>query len=616
MLSDKLFFAIFYYLLDFKASLKLKNKTLSFKKFRFGWPWIWRALLLQRGIVLLIVLSTTVIYAVGLAIPICTQRAIDAITTAGSYDRLEILLGIAFLSTVIEGLALATRQMLLGRAVQHLENRMSFYIFLHFMRIRVEKNRMSVGDVLSRFDQIVKIRNFSLFQIPRMIFDVGGSIFALAAMYYYSFIIPTAVLIIAIIVRMLLRAPLKKLREQSSELVTVNATRQEVLSETAIGIDTIKASGLESSRIKIWAAATSGLIKVIRAGTNLNGGIGICMQATGRVLSLLVISFSAWGIIRGQLTVGQLIALQILFYRVIGPLLNPDDVFQAVQEANVAIGRIIEFLHFPIEKASISKYPAPTEFGKLRVSQLTYSYPGNSSHALDNVTLDLPRTGVVAIIGRNGCGKTTLIKIITGMQADYIGDVYIGDNDLRHFNPRILRRQFGTVLQDSVLFAGTIRSNVDQGGLLSDESVNEALDSVGAMDFVNALPRGIESVVEAGGRNFSGGQRQRLSLARAIASKRNILVLDEPTAFLDLEAAVALENRITAWGKDRLVILVTHNLSVVRSVHQIVMLEAGRLVGQGSHQELLSNTKEYGFLWTNYLRSQGAGVVADQKSIS
>lgn len=234
---------------------------------------------------------------------------------------------------------------------------------------------------------------------------------------------------------------------------------------------------------------------------------------------------------------------------------------------------------------------------------LTLFYPGNPVPALNDVSFTLPARGLFAIVGRNGSGKSSLVRTFLGLQRDFAGAARVAGNDVLDYTPRWLRRQFGIVNQDSALFIGSVRENVSSGQSGDDARVWRALDASGARRFVEALPDGLGTLVQEGARNLSGGQRQRLIVARALYRDPPFLILDEPTAFLDPEAALALERNLAALGKDQLVLLVTHHLTASVDADRILVMDEGRIVGEGTHEELLVSCPTYASLWDDYHRS-------------
>lgn len=593
--------------MDFGKST-LQNMTISRSHISFGWTWLWRALLLRRKTMVLIVLTTGLIYATGLIIPLCTQQAIDSIFSHWEKMHLVILALIAVVAVVMEAVLSRWRQVLVMNLGTYLEKRISKYVFLQFMRMRSDREQLGSGNIINRFQQTAKVRDFILFRLPQCLFDFGAALIALSVMFYYDAAIGIVVSVLAIIMGCFLYAPIKNIRKKSAEMLKTMGTRQDVLSETAYGIDAVKALVLESYRMRLWNIATDRFLFALRQVLSLNQGVLVTTQLTARTISLLVVSIGCWQLLHHYLSVGQLVAVQMLTGRVTVPLLAGAAIYSSFRDTQAALNHIASFLKRPHEtiptriSGNLNNLKLSDSWN-INLINLGYTYSDRDVPALDGITITLPKTGVIALIGENGSGKSTLAKILSGMQQDYTGEVWIGEQSLCEFSPRWWRKQVGTVLQDTVLFSGTIRRNLSIDPKISDDKIKEALEFAGALEFVLALPGGLDTELESSGRGLSGGQRQRLSIARAVISEPRLAIFDEPTAFLDAKAAVALEKRLTVWGKTRLLILVTHHLAAACQADQIIMLDAGKIIGQGTHQAMVKSVPEYTSLWSNYLRS-------------
>jgi ABC-type bacteriocin/lantibiotic exporter with double-glycine peptidase domain len=238
---------------------------------------------------------------------------------------------------------------------------------------------------------------------------------------------------------------------------------------------------------------------------------------------------------------------------------------------------------------------------------VVYRYKPDAAPAINGLSLQLPEAGFVATMGRNGSGKSTALRLCQGILRDFEGDIRIGGMDVRAYHPRWLRSQMAVVNQDTILFAGTVRENIAcWNSQVNDADIEAALHLAGAWKFVNELPDKLDARLSENAANLSGGQRQRLSVARAVLRDPKIILLDEPTAFLDVEAAVNLEAQLTAWGKGRLMILVSHHLAATRLADTIILMDKGKVAAKGSHVQLLNTSNLYGSLWNEYLRGSGA----------
>jgi ABC-type bacteriocin/lantibiotic exporter with double-glycine peptidase domain len=566
-------------------------------------------LLLRRGQVALILSMTGVVYAAGLVFPISTQKAVDAIV-AGRADW--VLAGLALTAIVAVGLEAAVsswRQKVVIRLVAFIDRRVSRKVFAHLLRARIDGADFRSGDVLNHFQQATKVRDFVLYHLPHVTFDAGGAIVALGVMFYYDPFIGAILLVVTPLLAIFTRKYLGGLRLAADDYYASIGARQNVLSESVNGISTIKALALEGGRMRRWDRITGTMLDKLCDLMDLNRAFVLRSQLVSRGLTLLVVGLGCWRMFQGHLTVGELLALQLLAGRITGPILASGDAYRIYQEADVAVRRIARFVSEQREQATVTPPVRAFADNGVVLSNVSLTYPGAKRPALHDITVALPSHGVVALVGRNGSGKSTLIHILLGLLRDYAGRIEVFGHDLRHYDPRWLRGGIGVVDQDTALFSGTVRENLVPGRSADDTALREALSFSGALSFVEDLPGGVDAELSEGGRSLSGGQRQRLSIARGVIRDPKLALLDEPTAFLDAEAAVALEKRLAAWGRDRLLIFVSHHLAATRSADRILVLEAGRLVGDGPHEQLVKTVPEYASLWSDYSRSlKGASL--------
>jgi ABC-type bacteriocin/lantibiotic exporter with double-glycine peptidase domain len=576
----------------------------------FGWAWVWRSLWLRKWQLVAVFALTVTVYGAGLVLPICTQRAVDLIA-AGSAGWPLVGLGMAAIVAItVEASLISVREKVTIRLTAFLERRISRRAFLHLMRRRIDLGLTQAGEVLNRFQQAGKIPTFLLRLVPRVVFDTGNALVSLLLMFYYDTLIGLVVLVAALVSAFTMRNRIGGVRTLAEQQFKATGKRQGVLSESVNGIVTIKALALEAQRCRQWDDATNAAVEASQLVSDQGRRFVVSLHAVVHTLSLVVLALGCYRILQHELTFGGLLALQLLAGRMIAPIVSSGDVIRQYQEAKVAVTELGRFMAEPREHAAIRPPIRQIGDGGIAVRHLLLRYAGAARPALDDISFTLPPSGRFALVGRNGSGKSSLIRVLLGLQRSYTGEVVLGGRDLRHYDPRALRAQIGIVDQDTMLFSGSIRENVMAGAKLADVAqIESALGFAGALDFVGAMPKGLDAEVQENGRNLSGGQRQRLAIARAVVRDPRLVLLDEPTAFLDAEAAVALEQRLAVWGRDRLLILVTHHLAAARSADAILVLDQGRLVGHGSHVELLRDCEPYAALWSDYSRSMEGELV-------
>lgn len=593
---------------DAPALICVPNKTLTQQ---FGWAWVCRTLWLRKWALVAVFVLTVGVYAAELVMPIFTQRAVDMIAKGMASPQLVWLAFGAIAAIAIEAGLTVLRQSLVQRLVSFLSRRMSRKAFLHLMRMRIDQDALLPGDVLNRFAQVDKITEFALQLVPRFVFDTGAGIVALLLMFYYDAVIGTTMVTAMLACGLVLRHRLHRVQLLAKKSFEARGRRQTYLSESVTGILTIKALALEARRFEYWTVVTDRLIAAGQEVFRQAGRFNLSIRALTQTFSLMVLGLGCYRIFHHQLTFGELIALQVLSGRLIAPIISSGDVVQKYQDAGVTLTSLDRFMREPHERATMRPAFRRLKASGIKITKLTLRYPPMARPALDDVSFTLPERGRFALVGRNGSGKTSLIRVLLGLQSGFVGNVVIGGQDLRQYDPRSLRAQIGVIDQDTILFSGTIRENVVAGMASADDGrVRDALAFAGALSFVEAMPGSLEAVVEEHGRNLSGGQRQRLAIARAVIRDPCLALLDEPTAFLDAEAAVALEKRLAAWGDDRLLVLVTHHLAAARNADAILVLDQGRLVGFGPHAALLRSCASYAALWNDYSRSMTGEVAA------
>lgn len=569
----------------------------------FGWRWIGHCLLLRRRQSIGLIAVTAAGYAAGLIFPIATQKGVDEIVAGHATPHLAGLALIAVAAVVVEAAFAHVRQWLVIALATFLDKRISRRIFTHLMRVRVDGEQFRPGEAINHFEQATKVRDFVLNRVPMLFLDTGGAIVSLGLTFYYDVVVGTVLTLVMPPLTLIARNRMSEAGKASAALYGTMGKRNNVLSETVSGLPTIKALALENARLRRWDTLTRTMLSQLTGVMEISRQYLLRAQIAWRGITLVVIGVGCWRLYLGHLTVGELLALQILAVRVAGPILASGDLVRLWQEVDTAVRKISEFLALPRERPARQPPLRSIGPGGISVRDVSLTYPGGNKPALDGVSLDLPEHGVVALVGRNGSGKSTLIRVLLGLQRGYTGRVAIGGQDLRDYDPRWLRRRIGTVDQDSLLFSGTIRDNLAHGRTSDDATLREALAFAGALDFVDGLTGGLDAELTENGRTLSGGQRQRLSIARAVVRDPRIALLDEPAAFLDAEAAVALERRLATWGRDRLLLIVSHHLAAIRNADLILVLDGGRLVGSDRHDILLQDCPVYAALWADYTRS-------------
>jgi len=392
-------------------------------------------------------------------------------------------------------------------------------------------------------------------------------------------------------------------RRKLRVLYEAEGQRQAYLVETIHGMETVKGLATEPLRQRDWdarcAQAAESRFDVGRISTSAQAVIGLLEK----LLTVAVIGFGAVLVFDGQMTVGALIAFNMLAGRVTTPLAQIVGLVQGYQEAGLSVRMLGQIMNRTPERPPNVRGLRPPIAGAVEFEHVIFRYSESAPPALDDVSLTIPAGSVFGIVGRSGSGKTTLTRLIRGMYPIQLGSVRIDGHDSRELDLPHLRSNVGVVMQQCFLFRGTVRENI--GATKPDASLEEivhAATMAGADEFIKVLPQGYDTLLEEGGTNLSGGQQQRLSIARALLRQPRILVLDEATSALDPESEAIVQANLARIAEGRTVIMVSHRLSSLVAADGIVVLDRGRIVDYGKHSELLSRCITYRQLWNQQHR--------------
>ena len=319
------------------------------------------------------------------------------------------------------------------------------------------------------------------------------------------------------------------------------------------------------------------------------------IQLISKIVTAAILYFGAKAVIDGDMTVGELVAFNMLSGRVAQPVLRLAQVWQDFHQARVSVDRLGDILNaVPEPSYSPGSASLPRIQGGITFESVTFRYRLDSRPALQDISLDVSPGQVVGIVGPSGSGKSTLTKLVQRLYAPESGRVMIDGIDIGMADASWLRRQVGVVLQENVLFNSSIRDNIALADpSLTIDKIVAAAELAGAHEFILELPAGYDTIVGERGASLSGGQRQRIAIARALIGDPRILIFDEATSALDYESERVIQDNMRRIARGRTVLIIAHRLSTVRRVDRILTLERGRLIEDGSHEELIRSGGRY-----------------------
>jgi subfamily B ATP-binding cassette protein HlyB/CyaB len=465
-----------------------------------------------------------------------------------------------------------------------------------------------VGDSVARVRELDTIREFLTSSSVTLVIDLLFTAIFLAVMWFYSprLLLIVLISIVAYGVICLLLTP--ALRRRIDERFQRGAETQAFLVESVSGIQTLKASAVEPQMQSRWEKLLAAYVTTGFRAARLNIVGGQAIQLVSKLSTAFILFFGAKLAIEGKMTVGELVAFNMLAARVSEPVLRLANLWQQFQEARVGLSRLGDILNTPIEaEFSASRSALPQIRGAIAFDDITFRYRPGGREALRRVSLDLRPGEVLGIVGPSGSGKSTLTKLLQRLYVPESGRILVDGVDLALVDPAWLRRQIGVVLQENLLFNRTIRENI----ALADpsmpvEAVMAAASMAGAHDFILELPEGYDTLIEERGANLSGGQRQRIAIARALIGNPRILILDEATSALDAESESIIHANMRSIVHGRTVMIIAHRLSAIRMANRIITIENGAVIEEGTHDSLIEAGGRYARMW----RMQMQGVAA------
>ena len=596
---------------DGKADLLLmtSREHIAGQKRAFDISWFIPALVKYRRPLRDVLVGSFFLQLVGLATPIFFQLVIDKVLVHQSLTTLEVLaIGLAtvlLFETVLSGL----RTWLFAHTTNRVDAELSAALFRHLVALPLSYfEARRVGDSVARVRELETIRNFLTSNAVTVVIDLFFTIVFFIVMYLYS---PMLTLIVALtvpiyaVISMIITPPL---RARLDEKFKRGAENQAFLVETVTGIGTLKAMAVEPRMRDKWEKQFAGYIKTGFDVTVLATWGSHAIQLVSKLTTVAILFFGAKAVIAGDLSVGSLVAFNMLAGRVAQPILRLSQLWQDFQQVRISVDRLGDILNAPAEpEHNPNRASLPAIEGAVTFDKVRFRYRPDAPEALRGVSLEVAPGEMLGIVGPSGSGKSTLTKLVQRLYVPEQGRVLVDGTDLALVDPAWLRRQVGVVLQENILFNRSVRENIALSNpTLPMERVIAAAELAGAHEFILTLPHGYDTMIEERGANLSGGQRQRLAIARALITDPRILILDEATSALDAESEEIIQNNLARIASGRTVLIIAHRLSAVRACNRIITIEAGEITEIGTHAELLEAGGRYAQLHAKQMGTAGA----------
>lgn len=561
---------------------------------KFDFTWFIPAVIKYRRIFVEVLIVSVFIQLFALVTPMFFQVVMDKVLVHRGFSTLDVITIALLVITIFDVVLGGLRTYIFAHTTSRIDVELGARLFRHLLSLPLAYfEHRRVGDTVARVRELEQIRNFLTGQALTSVLDLCFSFIFLLVMWFYSGWL-TLVVLVSLPCYAIWSATISPvLRSRLNDKFARNADNQSFLVESVTAIGTIKAMAVEPQMTRRWdqqlAAYVSSGFRVTRLATIGQQGV----QLIQKLVTVVTLWLGAHLVIKGELTVGQLIAFNMLAGQVAAPVIRLAQLWQDFQQVGISVSRLGDILNTPTENPT-SRMALPNIKGQIEFEKISFRYRPDGAEILRDLNLRIRSGEILGIVGRSGSGKSTLTKLVQRLYTPERGRVLVDGNDLALADPAWLRRQVGVVLQENVLLNQSIRANIalaDPGMPL--EKIMYAAKMAGAHDFIMELPEGYDTIVGEQGAGLSGGQRQRIAIARALVGNPRILILDEATSALDYESERAIMQNMQAICRGRTVLIIAHRLSTVRMADRIIAMDKGMIVEEGTHQELLAKPDGY-----------------------
>ncbi len=580
----------------------------------FSFHWVLNLVMLEGKLLRDILIGSVVLAILTIFPPLIIMTVVDRVVTHRAWSTLTMVTMLLVAATIYEMLIGYCRRTQILYVATRLDAKLSLYTFRRLLGLPIDFfERTPTGEIFRAMTEAGKIKEFLTGRLLATALDFITLVVILPVLFIISPTLTWVLIACGAAIMLIVFAFLAPYRRLYSKYMFAEVQKGIIMIETIQGIRTVKSLALEPTQKDEWDKRTAA-----------SGDARLAMQTMANWPATLVVPFEAMmtrfiiligaamiltDTSGGGASVGSLFAFMMLGGRVAAPLVSLSKLIEDAEEQRTAIAYASQVLNSRQETTNPSAGLRPRFEGAISFNKVEFTYPGSRTRALDGVTFSVPAGTMLGLVGRSGSGKSTITRLLQGFNRDYEGYVKIDGTDLREINLAHLRRSFGTVLQENFLFRGTIRENLLAGraGLTLTDAVRAAR-LAGAEEFIERMPMGYETWIEEGSPNLSGGQRQRLAIARALIHDPRILILDEATSALDPESEALVNANIKRIAHNRTMVIVSHRLSSIMDCHQIMVMDRGKVVDIGPHDELVERCAIYRHLWMQQNRHMDAAL--------
>jgi ATP-binding cassette, subfamily B, bacterial HlyB/CyaB len=568
----------------------------------FGFSWFISKLLAERRLLRDIVAAALVMNLIALSVPIFFQILVDKVVPNQAFATLYTITAAVAALILFDGGFNYLRNYMLSFVTRKLDHSVANDTIDHLLKLPIHYFHANPSGVIAyKLQEANNVRDFLASRLFNTFLDFTAIIIFLPVLLIYSWQLTLIVVGVSAVAFVALAIMSHEFRVKLLDVNEIEGRRKAFLFEILNGINTIKSLALEPRSMARWRrysdeAATKNL-SLDNAAARARSVISSLQQA----MSVGIGAAGALFVLNDQITVGALVAFNMIGLRFAQPLIHASTLLQDYQKAVLSLKLLAQLMQTKPEPASGQLAPAIR--GDIEFEKVTFHYPGSPTPAVKDLSFAIGAGQVVGIVGRSGSGKTTITRLLQGLYAPQAGLIKIDGQDIKEFDIAHLRTQIGVVLQENFLFRGTVRENIAMTKpTASLEEVACAAQMAGAHEFIQRLPHGYSTMLEESAANISGGERQRLAIARALIHNPPILIFDEATSALDPENEAIILQHLDIVARGRTILIVTHRLSFVAGAEAIIVVDEGRLAQMGQHGALLRSCLPYNQLWSQQAR--------------
>jgi len=564
----------------------------------FGFSWFVPEILRHKTLFIEVGIAALFMHVLALASPVFFQITLDKVISNQAVETLYVLAGGVFVAFTFNAALEYLRSLLLLHATGKMDVRVATRTFGKLMSLPIDFFRgTSAGTLTKHMQQTSSVREFLTGRIFLTLLDATAMLVYLPILFFYSPTLAWIVLAFAGVISSISLVIKGPYRRRLQALYRAEGARQSMLVETINGMETVKAMAIEPIKAQVWSDTSAQAVAMQLSVGKISNLVKGLTKYLGQLMTMMILFVGAQMVFTGDVTVGALIAFNMLAARVSGPLIQLVGLINEWEQSSISVKMLGEVMNQKPERASTGGL-TPAIRGEVEFEGVTFRYGKDGPPALDNMSFKIGEGEVVGIVGRSGSGKSSLLRVLQGMYRPTSGIIRVDGVDMREIDLAHLRLNTGVVLQESFLFRGTVRDNIAltrPDAAFAD--IVAAAKMAGADEFIQRQPQGYDTMLEEGASNLSGGQKQRLAIARSLLRQPRFLILDEATSALDPESEAIVQANLQQIAAGRTVLVVSHRLSTLVDTDKIMVIDAGKIIDQGKHADLLDRCEIYRHLW-------------------